>query len=175
MASDTKIAVYIYVSSPPKIRLVFPDPKSAERYYFKARIIKAEYLLSKNPALGSKSDDSDVEVVLRLPSSVRKVESSRSLGGFVLYFDSPERARLWVDPVCCTVSKEPELLVIKQYWQPGELSEALKPSRLVPVDRNQARDPSRKRGTSGTRHDDRDTKWAAPPHAPLRSRSRTRG
>jgi len=170
MSNESKITVYIYVSSPPKIRLLFPDSRSAERYYTKAHIIKAEYLLSKNPALGSRSDESDLEVMLRLPSSVRKVESSRSLGGFVLYFEHPESARQWADPICCKVAGEPDLLVIKQYWQPSDLKEALRPSTLAPGGNNQFQDPSRKRGQSGTRH--RDEGRVVLPRPAARSRSK---
>lgn len=150
MTPELKITVYIYLH-PPHLRLVFPTSHLAAAYHHRCALLKPAYLLSPWPTTSKSS-----EVLLRLPSSVRKFESSRSLGGFVLYFTHATDAVRFSDPVMCRVAGEADLLVIKQYWPVDELEHALRPPRLVAFDRGRARDRSRRRGQSGSRHDDRD-------------------
>ncbi len=98
-----------------ELRIEFPNRIYAEAYL---KLIPEE-----KDAVGS--GHSGTAVFLRLPSSLRKLEASRTQGGFIFTFQSRAAAKEWSDPICKPLSGQPNDILVKQYWELEELDRAL--------------------------------------------------
>ena len=108
-----RLYVTLYLSREPELRIEFPTSEQAHAYY---------NTISRTKDGARKSGHFVFSI---LPSSVRKLEPSQTLGGFVFSFQSARRAADWQDDICRVVRGNHRSVVVKERWLPGELDRAL--------------------------------------------------
>ncbi|KLU92819.1 hypothetical protein MAPG_11741 [Magnaporthiopsis poae ATCC 64411] len=113
MPAEVRVKVTFEISKPATAQLKFETKEQAEEY--------GKSIKDRKPFVKT----SDVSVRFVLPASVRTVYWSQSFKGFVLTFEPPEEAAHWTDPICKSIPNKSGLVVIQQYWDPGELEAAL--------------------------------------------------
>ncbi|KAK7409090.1 hypothetical protein QQX98_008697 [Neonectria punicea] len=118
MPNTYVLRLYVSVSihtTPLTLEIGFPKGRKKLAELYRNSVQRAKTL--------PKDHQKPLSVVFELPPSAKSIDTNKGVQSLVVHFDCKDSADAWTDTICQNVKGHERHVIVKQYWEEGELEE----------------------------------------------------